>query len=124
MTIGPTKPTPRTVLCQESPRITMVNPLPPGAKGLAASRWATPAEPTHQTKPASTKPALTKPAPTTVLYKETPRVTTVNKFPPGAKGLAASRWATSAEPTPQTKPATPTAARVLCQEVPKVTTGW
>ncbi|KAK4211066.1 hypothetical protein QBC37DRAFT_376411 [Rhypophila decipiens] len=93
MTVEVTKPTPRTVLCQESPRVTMVNPMPQGAKGLAASRWATPAKATPPTKPVSTKPAPTKPASKTVLCQESPGVTMVNTFPPGAKGLAASRWA-------------------------------
>ncbi|KAM7182678.1 hypothetical protein V8F33_014116 [Rhypophila sp. PSN 637] len=111
-TPAPTKPAPAPapakstvrVIYKESPRVTMENLLPPGAKGLAASRWVTPAKPTRQTKPAPIKPV------------ESPCVTMVNPFPPGAKGLAASHWATPIA-TP-TKPAPTKAAKstVLCQD--------
>ncbi|KAM7219370.1 hypothetical protein V8F06_005269 [Rhypophila decipiens] len=123
-----------TVLCKETPRVTMVNEFPAGAKGLAASRWATPTKAAPQSKPATmTKRAgPTKAAAPTVLCKEVPRVTMENPLPKGAKGLAASRCATPAKPAPPTKPASspsikpapaepaPATARVLCQEVTKV----
>ncbi|KAK1780687.1 hypothetical protein QBC45DRAFT_462896 [Copromyces sp. CBS 386.78] len=59
----------------DTPRAKMENPLPPGAKGLAASRWAIP-----QYQPAAddtSKPAVDIP------------------LPPISKGLATSRWATA-----------------------------
>ncbi|KAM7182680.1 hypothetical protein V8F33_014118 [Rhypophila sp. PSN 637] len=87
------EPTPTRVLCKEVPKVKMVNTFPPGAKGLATSRWATPTPTATTTQTTPIPTPTTKPTPTTVLCKEVQKVTMVNPFPPGAKGLAASRWA-------------------------------
>lgn len=127
----------------DTPRARMENPLPPGAKGLASSRWAP--KPEEAPKPvAAPKPLpVTKPLPQQTATKKhrgmrpkksfmsdlspeekaaldefhafwaeplppssqgeeykpadhnTPRARMENPLPPGAKGLANSRWATA-----------------------------
>ncbi|KAK3937821.1 hypothetical protein QBC46DRAFT_410785 [Diplogelasinospora grovesii] len=83
--------------------VKMENPLAPGDKGLAASRWATPA-------PATSPATTTSPAPAKPLLEERGQgVKMVNFFKPGDKGLSASRWAAPVTPAPTT-PITSTAS--------------
>jgi hypothetical protein len=106
----------RTVLDPTPVKVTVTNPLSSGDKGLAASRWAS-APPVTAPKPSARrhpfpngksgrpKPAASnvaaqkvtvaasKPPTDTVLDGEVGKVTVLNLMPAGAKGLAASRWA-------------------------------
>lgn len=77
--------------------VTVVNVFPPGAKGLKASRWAAPPAQQTTTRPTPSAARPETEAQTSEPFKFSPKevdtVTVVNVFPPGAKGLKASRWA-------------------------------
>ncbi|KAK3336256.1 hypothetical protein B0T19DRAFT_480825 [Cercophora scortea] len=114
--ISTTKSFKKTVVAPVRPK--MENIMKPGDKGLAASRWATPAPattPASKPAPAPTPAATpTKTITTTRAFKKTvvaavlPKMENIMK--PGDKGLASSRWATpslASDPAPAA-PAAPT----------------
>lgn len=116
------------VIDGEKTKYNVTNVFPEGAKGLAASRWATPAQPTPPSKPAQPQPGLVQRTPNPsaaqpqtaaqtktiitsvaaarVIDGEKTKYNVINVLPPGAKGLAASRWATPAQPAPPRAPKT------------------
>lgn len=110
--------------------VILINEMPPGAKGLAASRWATPSQDDDGTSPAAatddTAAVAPSPAPDSAERRGVPRyvsgwgdVILVNELPPGSKGLAASRWATPAQDDDSTtSPAAADTALVVLSRAP------
>ena len=114
------------------PKPRVINEIPEGWPGLAASRWATPKQqPTPESSSAPATPSTTTGSTTPatpavlatqpprrregVLGGEIPKPKVINEIPEGWAGLAASRWA-----TPNQQPSTEESASA--QTTPSTTT--
>ncbi|KAK3937824.1 hypothetical protein QBC46DRAFT_344196 [Diplogelasinospora grovesii] len=100
----------------------MVNTFKKGDKGLAASRWATPAPVTPAPTTPITNTASSPPAPAKPLLEERGQgVKMVNFFKPGDKGLSASRWATPAPVTPAPTTTSPAPVKTFLEDLERAT---
>ncbi|KAK0716950.1 hypothetical protein B0T26DRAFT_751085 [Lasiosphaeria miniovina] len=111
-------PGPRPFFDPSGPESRVVNEMPAGAKGLVASRWATPSTAPQQTAaPAPAYATVVDPA-TPFLEPSGQQFRVVNDMPASANGLAASRWATPSNGTQTAAPTITPAAITLAAITP------